>query len=180
MGCLLTDYVTAIYRCQGSSSNACLSNPCITKQAVVARPVWSDRPAERRSRWTMWCRHATASFSGGRPVGYLPLMAIVVIVVVTARGLLLAVATQRWRTVPCMKHTDTSHRRRLLNTSLGTNNELTMWRCLHSLLPPPRPTAVTSRLRSSQTFPKVHTHTQRYCSFIQYGLNHYQHKTNKS
>ena len=31
-----------------------------------------------------------------------------------------------------------------------------------------------------QTFPKVHTRTQRYCSFIQFGLNHYQHKTNKS
>jgi len=52
--------------------------------------------------------------------------------------------------------------------------------CLHSLLPPPRPPAVTSRLRSSQTFSKVHTRTHRYCSFIQYGLNHYQHKTNKS
>jgi len=48
--------------------------------------------------------------------------------------------------------------------------------CLHSLLPPPRPSAVTSRLRSSQMFPKVHTRTKRYCSFIQYGLNHYQHK----
>jgi len=34
--------------------------------------------------------------------------------------------------------------------------------------------AITSRLRSSQTFPKVHTRTQRYSSFIQYGLNHYQ------
>ena len=34
--------------------------------------------------------------------------------------------------------------------------------CLHSLLPPPRSTAITSRLRSSQTFPKVHTRTQRY------------------
>ena len=42
--------------------------------------------------------------------------------------------------------------------------------------PPPRPSAVTSRLRSSQTFPKVHTRTKRYCSFIQYGLSHYQHK----
>ena len=48
--------------------------------------------------------------------------------------------------------------------------------CLHSLLPPPRPSAVTSRLRSSHIFPKVHTRTKRYCSFIQYGLNHYQHK----
>jgi len=52
--------------------------------------------------------------------------------------------------------------------------------CLHSLLPPPRvldhPPAVTSRLRSSQTFPKVHTRPPRYCSFIQYGLDHYQHK----
>jgi len=28
--------------------------------------------------------------------------------------------------------------------------------------------------RSSQTFPEVHTRTQRYCSFIQHGLNHYQ------
>jgi len=34
--------------------------------------------------------------------------------------------------------------------------------CLHSLLPPPRPPAVTSGLRSSQTFPKVHTRTHRY------------------
>ena len=42
----------------------------------------------------------------------------------------------------------------------------------YSLVPPPRPTAVTSRLRSFQTFPKLHTRTQRYCSFIQYGLNH--------
>jgi len=48
--------------------------------------------------------------------------------------------------------------------------------CLHSLLPPPRPLAVTSRLRSPQSFPKVHTRTKRYCSFIQYGRNHYQHK----
>jgi len=34
--------------------------------------------------------------------------------------------------------------------------------------------AITSRLRSSQILPKVHTRTKRYCSFIQYGLNHYQ------
>jgi len=32
--------------------------------------------------------------------------------------------------------------------------------CLHSLLPPPRPTAMTSRLRSSQTLPKVYTRTK--------------------
>ena len=49
--------------------------------------------------------------------------------------------------------------------------------CLHGLLPSPRPIAITSRLRSSQTFPRVRTRTQRYCSFIQFGLNHYQHKT---
>ena len=42
-----------------------------------------------------------------------------------------------------------------------------------------RQTAVTSRLRS-QIFPKVHTRTKRYCSFTRHGLNHYQHKTNKS
>jgi len=46
--------------------------------------------------------------------------------------------------------------------------------CLHSLLPTPRSTAITSRLRSSQILPRVHTRTKRYCSFIQYGLNHYQ------
>jgi len=45
--------------------------------------------------------------------------------------------------------------------------------CLHSLLPPPRSIAITSRLRSSQILPKVYTCTKHYCSFIQYGLNHY-------
>jgi len=44
--------------------------------------------------------------------------------------------------------------------------------CLHSLLPPPRSTAITSRLRSSQILPKVYIRTKRYCSFLQYGLNH--------
>jgi len=34
--------------------------------------------------------------------------------------------------------------------------------------------SLTSRLRSSQILPRVHTRTKRYCSFIQYGLNHYQ------
>ena len=42
--------------------------------------------------------------------------------------------------------------------------------CLHSLLSPPRSTAITSRLRSSQILPKIYTRTKRYCSFIQYGL----------
>ena len=37
-----------------------------------------------------------------------------------------------------------------------------------------RSTVITSTLRSSQTFPKVYTRTKRYCSFIQYRLNHYQ------
>ena len=46
--------------------------------------------------------------------------------------------------------------------------------CLHSLLPPPRSTAITSKLRCSQILPKVHTRTKRYCSFIQYDLNHYE------
>ena len=36
--------------------------------------------------------------------------------------------------------------------------------CLHSLLPPPRSTVITSRLRSFQTFTKVYTRTKRYCS----------------
>ena len=46
--------------------------------------------------------------------------------------------------------------------------------CLHSLLPSPRSTAITSRLRSFQTFSKIYTCTHRCCSFIQYGLNHYR------
>ena len=46
--------------------------------------------------------------------------------------------------------------------------------CLHSLLPPPWSTAITSRLRSSHILPKVHTSTKCCCSFIQYDLNHYQ------
>ena len=50
-------------------------------------------------------------------------------------------------------------------------NVLTPDSCLHSLLRPPRPPAVGSRLRSSQTFPKLYTRmTQRYCSFIHHGL----------
>ena len=36
-----------------------------------------------------------------------------------------------------------------------------------------------NEVRSSQTFPKVPTRTHRYCSFIQYRQNHYQHKNNK-
>ena len=46
--------------------------------------------------------------------------------------------------------------------------------------PPPRLSDVTSRLRSSHTFPKVHTRSKGYCSFIQYGLNYYQHKINET
>ena len=45
---------------------------------------------------------------------------------------------------------------------------------LHSLLPPPRSTAIISRLRSSQILPKVYARTKRYCSFIQYGFNQCQ------
>jgi len=43
----------------------------------------------------------------------------------------------------------------------------------------PRPSAVTSRRRSSQTFPKVHTRRKRYCSCIQYDRNYYRHKTRR-
>jgi len=68
--------------------------------------------------------------------------------------------------------------------SLAARTEDLSWRffhdimdptsCLYSLLPPPRSPAITSRLRSFQILPKVYTRTKRYCSFIQYGLNHYQ------
>ena len=46
--------------------------------------------------------------------------------------------------------------------------------CLHHLLPAPRPHSVTARLRTYETYPRVATRTKRYCSFIQYSLNHYQ------
>jgi len=48
--------------------------------------------------------------------------------------------------------------------------------CLHCLISLASSTVITSRLRSSETFPKVYmyTHTKRYCSFIQYVPNHYQ------
>jgi hypothetical protein len=46
--------------------------------------------------------------------------------------------------------------------------------CLHHLLPDPRPDSVTARLRTYEAYPRVATRTKRYCSFIQYSLNHYQ------
>jgi hypothetical protein len=46
--------------------------------------------------------------------------------------------------------------------------------CLFQLLPPPRDPAVASRLRKPTRFPIVGTRTHRYCSFIYYGLAHYQ------
>ena len=49
--------------------------------------------------------------------------------------------------------------------------------CLHYLLPPTRDQSVISRLRTSAKFPRVHTRTKRYCSFINFALNNYQDKT---
>jgi len=46
--------------------------------------------------------------------------------------------------------------------------------CLHSPFPPPRSTAIISRLRSSQILPKVYARTKRYSRPIQCCLNHYQ------
>jgi len=45
--------------------------------------------------------------------------------------------------------------------------------CLHHLLPDPRDHSVISRLRTYEKYPRVFTRTKRYCSFIQYALNHY-------
>jgi len=46
--------------------------------------------------------------------------------------------------------------------------------CLHHLHPEPREQWITSRLRTYEKYPRVFTHNRRYCSFIQYALNHYQ------
>jgi len=46
--------------------------------------------------------------------------------------------------------------------------------CLHCRLPAPREQSVISRLCTFAKFPKVYTHTERQCSFINYALNNYQ------
>ena len=46
--------------------------------------------------------------------------------------------------------------------------------CLNYLLPPKRDTSVTSRLRAATPYPRPTLHTKKYCSFINYGLSHYQ------
>ena len=51
--------------------------------------------------------------------------------------------------------------------------------CLHHL-PAPKEQSLTSRLRSYEKFPRVFTRTKRYCSFLQYALNHFQVKISNS
>ena len=46
--------------------------------------------------------------------------------------------------------------------------------CLNYLLPPKRDTSVTSRLRAATPCPRTTLRTKKYCSFINYGLSHYQ------
>jgi len=46
--------------------------------------------------------------------------------------------------------------------------------CIHHLLPEPREHWITSSLRTNEKSPRVFTRTKRYCTFIQYALNHYQ------
>ena len=46
--------------------------------------------------------------------------------------------------------------------------------CLNYLLPPKRDTSVTSRLRAATPYPRPTLRTKKYCSFINYGLSHYQ------
>ena len=46
--------------------------------------------------------------------------------------------------------------------------------CLHHLLPDPKLSSHNARLRSYEKFPRLHTRTKRYCSFVQYALSHYQ------
>jgi len=44
--------------------------------------------------------------------------------------------------------------------------------CLHHFLPEPAEHSTTSRLRTHEKYPRVFVRTKRYCSFIQYALNH--------
>ena len=46
--------------------------------------------------------------------------------------------------------------------------------CLHHLIPPPRDTSVTTRLRLTTSLPRPNLRTKKYCSLINCGLHHYQ------
>jgi len=46
--------------------------------------------------------------------------------------------------------------------------------CLHYLVPPPRDTSVTTRLRLTTSLPRPNLRTNKYCSLINFGLHHYQ------
>ena len=48
--------------------------------------------------------------------------------------------------------------------------------CLYLLIPPPRDTSVITRLRPTTPLPKPSLRTKKYCSFINFGLCHYQPK----
>ena len=50
--------------------------------------------------------------------------------------------------------------------------------CLHHFIPPPRDTSVTIRLRLTTSLPRPNLRTKKYCSFINFGLHHYQPFTN--
>jgi len=52
--------------------------------------------------------------------------------------------------------------------------------CLHYLLPDPKLPSHNSRLRSYEIFPRLHTRTKRYHSFVQYALSHYQDRIHSS
>ena len=46
--------------------------------------------------------------------------------------------------------------------------------CLHYLIPPPRDTSVTARLRLTTSLSRPNLRTKEYCSFINFDLHHYQ------
>ena len=48
--------------------------------------------------------------------------------------------------------------------------------CIHHLLPPKRDQSILARLRSASTYPIPLVKTNRYCSFVNYALLHYQKK----
>ena len=49
--------------------------------------------------------------------------------------------------------------------------------CLYHLIPPPRDTSVIMRLKPNMApLPKPSLRTKKYCSFINFGLHHYQPK----
>ena len=117
------------------------------------------------SQWTKWCWHYLVNISATVLTGW----------VLHGSSLIASLRSAAWRFL-CINISQDS-----VATSVrcgGIFNYFLARNLLLSLLVKEFWKSASIWLRSSQTFPKVHASTKRCCSFIQYGLNCYQHKIN--